>query len=339
MRDNVLKKLEQFVSSVPDNEYSKTIAAISLFDFMDIMRDDDYPIDWLDRLTGSLQNIQDGLLAQEQTILFGGFEFSCNDDTYEDIAQQTGEVYFKLWRRFDSVEYFDKTTESLNTRFQLNGVDQFQNKSVLDAGCGSGRYSQALKTLGSVTVTGVDISPNSVEFAERHNRYPDAVKYVAGSVLDLPFDDDSFEFGFSNGVLHHTTDTQKGLTELSRVLQKGSHCWLYLYGGVDSFFWDIVDCCRKLLTDIPEEFCISVMQVLGYTPGRIFHRNDFFYVPIHRRYREIEVLEMLNVAGFVDIKRLHRGVQYDWDEIMHQKPTLDRYWFGEGEMRFLIKNK
>ena len=37
MRDNVLKKLEQFVSSVPDNKYSKTIAAISLFDFMDIM--------------------------------------------------------------------------------------------------------------------------------------------------------------------------------------------------------------------------------------------------------------------------------------------------------------
>ena len=78
MRDNVLKKLEKFVSSVPDNKYSKTITAISLFDFMDIMRDDDYPIDWLDRLTGSLKNIQDGLLAQEQTILFGDFEFSCN---------------------------------------------------------------------------------------------------------------------------------------------------------------------------------------------------------------------------------------------------------------------
>ena len=74
MRDKVLKKLEKFVSSVPDNKYSKTIAAISLFDFMDIMRDDDYPIDWFDRLTGSLKNIQDGLLAQEQTILFGDFE-------------------------------------------------------------------------------------------------------------------------------------------------------------------------------------------------------------------------------------------------------------------------
>ena len=44
MRDNVLKKLEQFVSGVPDNKYSKTIAAISLFDFMDIIRADDYPI-------------------------------------------------------------------------------------------------------------------------------------------------------------------------------------------------------------------------------------------------------------------------------------------------------
>ena len=91
---------------------------------------------------------------------------------------------------------------------------------MLDAGCGSGRYSQALQTLGSATVTGVDIGPNSIEFAERHNRHRDTVEYATGSVLDLPFDDDSFEFGFSNGVLHHTTDTLKGLSELSRVLQE-----------------------------------------------------------------------------------------------------------------------
>ena len=83
---------------------------------------------------------------------------------------------------FDSIEYFDKTNDSLNTRFKLNEIDHFQNKSVLDAGCGSGRYSQALKSLGAATVTGIDISPNSIEFAERHNSYPDAVEYATGSV-------------------------------------------------------------------------------------------------------------------------------------------------------------
>ena len=76
MRDDVLKRLEQFGSSIPDNKYAKTIAAVSLFDFMDIMRHDDYPIDWLDRLSSFLTDIQDGLLAQEQTILFGDFESS-----------------------------------------------------------------------------------------------------------------------------------------------------------------------------------------------------------------------------------------------------------------------
>ena len=307
MRDDVLKRLEQFGSSIPDSKYAKTIAAVSLFDFMDIMRHEGYPIDWCDRLSSFLTDVQEGLLAQHKTILFGDFESSHDDDTHDDIARQTGEVYFKLWRGFDSAEYFDKTNDSLNTRFQRNEIDHFHDKSVLDAGCGSGRYSQALKSLGAATVTGVDISPNSIEFAEHHNRYPNAVNYVTGSVLDLPFEDNSFQFGFSNGVLHHTIDTLKGLSELSRVLHKGSHCWLYLYGGVDSFFWDLVDCCRKLLIDIPEEFCVNVMQVLGYTPGRIFHRNDFFYVPIHRRYREAEVLDMLTDAGFVDAKRLHRG--------------------------------
>ena len=79
------------------------------------------------------------------------------------------------------------------------------------------------------------------------------------------------------------------------------------------------------------------MKCMGYQSGRIFHRNDFFYVPIHQRYFSSEVEEMLREAGFDNFRRLKRGGTQDWDEIIHSNPQIDPYIFGEGEMRFLIQ--
>jgi len=79
-----------------------------------------------------------------------------------------------------------------------------------------------------------------------------------------------------------------------------------------------------------------VMNVLGYTPGRIFHRTDFFYVPINNRYFENEIVMMLDETGFNDFKRLKRGTEYDWDEIIFNNPHIDPYIYGEGEMRFWL---
>ena len=66
------------------------------------------------------------------------------------------------------------------------------------------------------------------------------------------------------------------------------------------------------------------------------HRVDFWYVPIHNRYFASEVSEMINKAGFSNHKKLLRGTDYDWDEIIYNNPKIDPYIYGEGEMRFWI---
>ena len=124
------------------------------------------------------------------------------------------------------------------------------------------------------------------------------------------------------------------MEEIYRVLRKNGDCWLYLYGGKDSFFWDIVSLCRYLLKGVSQRYTIELMKSLGYSAGRIFHRNYFFYVPIHNRYYESEVIEMLNKVGFTKIRRLKRGTNFDWDEIIYNYPNIDPYIYGEGEMRF-----
>jgi hypothetical protein len=78
------------------------------------------------------------------------------------------------------------------------------------------------------------------------------------------------------------------------------------------------------------------MKVMGYPPGRIFHRNDFFYAPINNRYSINQVKTILKEIGFKKFERLKRGSDYDWDEIIFNNPDIDPYIYGEGEMRFWL---
>jgi SAM-dependent methyltransferase len=66
---------------------------------------------------------------------------------------------------------------------------------VLDAGCGSGRNMLELARLG--TVTGVELSDTSVELARERG----VGEVIAGSVLEMPFPDDSFDLAVSLDVI------------------------------------------------------------------------------------------------------------------------------------------
>jgi SAM-dependent methyltransferase len=86
---------------------------------------------------------------------------------------------------------------------------------ILDAGCGSGRNMVELARHG--TVTGVELSETSVTLArERH-----AGEVIAGSVLEMPFPEDSFDFAVSLDVIEHLEDDLTALKELRRTIAPG----------------------------------------------------------------------------------------------------------------------
>ena len=86
---------------------------------------------------------------------------------------------------------------------------------ILDAGCGSGRNMVELARLG--TVTGVELSGTSVALARER-----AVgEVIEGSVLDMPFETDSFELAVSLDVIEHLDQHLEALRELRRVVAPG----------------------------------------------------------------------------------------------------------------------
>ena len=91
-----------------------------------------------------------------------------------------------------------------------------EGKQVLDAGCGTGLFSQAATNLGA-QVTSMDIGQGLLaQVAKKCD-----TRRVVGSVLDLPFGSESFDVVISTEVIEHTPDPHRSVSELCRVVKKG----------------------------------------------------------------------------------------------------------------------
>jgi SAM-dependent methyltransferase len=86
---------------------------------------------------------------------------------------------------------------------------------ILDAGCGSGRNMVELARMG--TVSGIELSKTSVDLA----RARDAGEVIEGSVLEMPFEAESFDLAVSLDVIEHLEDDLLALRELRRVVAPG----------------------------------------------------------------------------------------------------------------------
>ena len=93
-----------------------------------------------------------------------------------------------------------------------------QNQTVLELGCGPGRYAAMLSSLG-YAVTGVD--PSSFPAWEMIRRHTSARLMDEVFAEDLPFEDESFDNVACLGALLYFADADKALSEIKRVLRPG----------------------------------------------------------------------------------------------------------------------
>lgn len=101
--------------------------------------------------------------------------------------------------------------------------------TVLDVGTGPGiLLTEIARRRPDLHLTGVDLSPDMIEQAER-NVAPYGARVLArvGSAADLPLPDDSVDLIVSSFSLHHWADPAAAAPELARVLRPGGRLYVY----------------------------------------------------------------------------------------------------------------
>ena len=94
---------------------------------------------------------------------------------------------------------------------------------VLDACCGTGDLAVAAEREGGI-VTGLDFSPRMLERARRKS---ETVTWIEGDLLELPFEDGSFDAATVGFGVRNVADLEAGLAELQRVLRPGGRLAIF----------------------------------------------------------------------------------------------------------------
>ena len=111
-------------------------------------------------------------------------------------------------------------TAGLDRRWRRITVEQAVGPGdrVLDACCGTGDLAIAARRHGAAEVVGLDFSEQMLERARRKDH---DIEWVQGDVLELPFEDGSFDSATVGFGIRNVDDLEAGLRELRRVLRDG----------------------------------------------------------------------------------------------------------------------
>lgn len=140
-----------------------------------------------------------------------------------------------------AIDHWDKTPlfiseeERYSTYPWLYEAAEFRKhagEDVLEIGCGTGCDLLQFAKNGARAV-GVDITPEHLRLAaERVNGLAEIKRSDATA---LPFDDGSFDFVYSHGVLHHIDEPRRVVDEIFRVLRPGGRFNIQVYALLSYF--------------------------------------------------------------------------------------------------------
>ena len=109
---------------------------------------------------------------------------------------------------------FEKTFESLAP---------MQGRSMLDAGCGGGRYAIPAAKAGASQVLGIDFSETMLKLAREKAKAEgvgDVCRFELGDLLTYPVPEKSFDYAIAIGFFDYQKDPEAALKALARAARR-----------------------------------------------------------------------------------------------------------------------
>lgn len=246
----------------------------------------------------------------------------------------------KEWKHYNYSNFDQENLiESYNQYFDIFPWNLITKKSIgFDMGCGTGRWAQFIapkvKKLNC-------IEPSEAIVVAKENLYKfDNIEFFNETTESCSIPENSQDFGYSLGVLHHIPDTEKAIKDCARLLKKNSPFLIYLYYNFDNKpawfknIWNISNIIRKIICKMPysqKKIFSNIIAYLIYLPLSSFahivekiginvsnfplsqYRSKSLYIikndaldrfgtSLEHRFSKNQIKEMLLKSGFSNIK-------------------------------------
>lgn len=263
-----------------------------------------------------------------------------NKSESSNLDEKTVQGFGDEWSRFKQENLADSDRELMyGDYFNVFPWHEISKDSVgADVGCGSGRWaSMVASKVGHLHL--VDASPDALDVARKNMVQFSNCSFHNASLDDMPFPNESLDFAYSLGVLHHVPDTEKAIFSVSKKIKSGGKFLAYIYYKFDNrplwyrALWKISDVMRSVICRMPYSLRYSISQVLAalvywplsrtallieklYKPllnlPLFWYRNKSFYslrtdaldrfgTRLEHRFTRKQIEEMLKAAGFQNI--------------------------------------
>ena len=257
-----------------------------------------------------------------------------------NIDFKTVESFGEEWLLFDQLGMSELESEvAFKQYFSIFPWDILPvSAEGFDMGCGSGRWA---KFVAPKVFRLNCIDPSiAIHVAKKCLVNFENIIFHKTSVDNSGLADESQDFGYSIGVLHHIPNTYEGLNSCVKLLKKGAPLLLYIYYSFENrpfwykLLWKSTDLMRKGIYRLPNKiknFVTDTIAILVYFPiARLskileksgfnvkeiplsYYRNrslytlrtdsrDRFGTPLEKRFTRSQIEKMMMNSGLIDIR-------------------------------------
>ncbi|CAN5568654.1 hypothetical protein BH11BAC1_BH11BAC1_06680 [soil metagenome] len=159
-------------------------------------------------------------------------------------------------------------------------IEELKGKTVLEVGCGAGRFTELLVKSGAL-VHSIDLS-HAVEANKRNIGEQPNYRIAQAGAYEIPFNDESFEVVICLGVIQHTPSSEKTIDALWQKVKPGGMLVIDHYRWRLAYYSNLRFVYRELFR-----------KMKPANSQRIIHRLVNIFFPLHWAFKNNKVLYWL----------------------------------------------
>ena len=258
----------------------------------------------------------------------------------KNIDRKTVKSFGDEWTYFDQSAMKNKEAYKIfKSYFSIFPLEKLSKHSEgFDMGSGSGRWAKFVAPkVGSLNC----IDPSvAIEVSKKNLKKFKNIKYYKRSLDKSGLKENSQDFGYSLGVLHHVPNTKLAINSCVKLLKPGAPFLLYIYYSFDNrptwfkFLWSISNCMRLVINKLPKFFkfficdfiaifiyypisrLVNIFEKIGFNAKNLplyFYKSKSFYTmrtdardrfgtPLEKRFSKKEIYQMMKHSKLEKIK-------------------------------------